>query len=167
MSYATADISDAEPDACRLCSAELRNFGRRRTFWGQAVTLRVRDDYRPALRICMEPGQGKLLVIDGGGLGRAALLGATMARLAWRNGWAGAIVFGAVRDTEELGTCDFGVKALGTTPRSAPVAAAHERGIAVHFGQATFHPGDWVYADADGVLVRATAYQPAPVGHPA
>jgi regulator of ribonuclease activity A len=167
MSYATADISDAEPDACRLCSAELQNFGRRRTFWGQAVTLRVRDDYRPALRICMEPGQGKLLVIDGGGLRRAALLGATMARLAWRNGWAGAIVFGAVRDTEELGTCDFGVKALGTTPRSAPAAAAHERGIAVHFGEVTFHPGDWVYADADGIVVRATAYQPAPVDDPA
>ena len=165
MTFATADISDADPEACRLCDVEWRDYGRKRTFWGQAVTLTVRRDQRAAVRICLEQGQGKVLVIDGDGARCVALFGGTMASIAVRNGWAGVIVFGAIRDAEEMATYDLGVKALCTTPRSAPIPTPHERHVAVRFGGVEFQPGDWVYADADGVLVRNAEYRPAPLAH--
>jgi regulator of ribonuclease activity A len=166
MTFATADISDDDPDASRWCDAGLLDFGQRRTFWGRAVTLRVRDDHRAGIPICLEPGHGKVLVIDGHGSRGIALFGGTMASIAVRNGWAGAIVFGAIRDAREMATCELGVKALCTTPRSATVAAPFARDIAVRFGGVTFEPGDWVYADADGILVRDTEYRPAPFVYP-
>nr|WP_186329832.1 ribonuclease E activity regulator RraA [Variovorax boronicumulans] len=162
MTFATADIWDHDPEAAQLCEAELRDFGRRRTFWGQAVTLKVRDDHRAGIAPCLGAGQGRVLVIDGEGSRRIALFGGTMASIALRNGWAGVVVFGAIRDAEEMATYDLGVKALGTTPRSASTPQAYERDLPVRFGNVIFRPGDWVYADADGVLVRGAMYRPPP-----
>lgn len=159
MTFATADISDDDPHSSRICETALTDFGRRRTFWGQAVTLKVRDDHRAGVEVCLEPGHGKILVIDGSGSRAVALFGGTMASIAVRNGWSGAIVFGAIRDAEEMATYDLGVKALCTTPRSSPVPSPYERDVAVSFGNVTFNPGDWIYADADGVLVREFRYQ--------
>ena len=163
MTFVTADISDADPDGCRLCDVEWRDYGRKRTFWGQAVTLKVRNDHRAAVRICLEQGQGRVLNVDGDGSRGVALFGGAMASIAVRNGWAGVIVFGAIRDAEQMATYDLGVKALCTTPRSALVPAPHERHVVVRFGGAEFQPGDWVYADADGVLVRNAEYRLAPL----
>lgn len=160
MSYATADISDADPSASQLCDAPWRDYGRHRAFWGQAVTLQVLGDYRAAAPLCQEPGRGRILVIDGGGQCDLALVGGTLSEIAARNGWAGIVAFGAVRDAEELARCELGVKALGTTPRSAPYAAPYMRDVVLHIGGAEIRPGDWIYADSDGVLVRRTEYEP-------
>ena len=165
MTFATADISDDDPLACELCDAPFRDFGRRRTFWGQAVTLKVRDDHRAGVEACLELGHGRILVIDGSGSHAVALFGGTMASIAVRNGWAGAIVFGAIRDAEEIATYDLGVKALCTTPRSSAVRSPRERDVAVSFGEVTIKPGTWIYADADGVLVRQTRYEPPVVAY--
>ena len=92
-------------------------------------------------------------MIDGGGSLRIALMGDEIAHIAHRHNWAGAIIFGAVRDTEMLDTMDFCVRALGTAPRRATVSTVPERDMPVSFGDVTFHSGDWVAADQDGVIV--------------
>ena len=158
MTFATADIFDADPDASRVCELALRDYGGRRTFCGPAVTLRVRDDHRAGIALCQRAGEGRVLVIDGGGSLHTALFGGTMAGLARRNGWAGVIAFGAIRDAGELAECDLGVKALCATPRSAATPQPFEQDVPVHFGGVTFRPGEWVYADADGVIVRNSMY---------
>jgi regulator of ribonuclease activity A len=160
MIYNTADISDSDPLGTRMCELDLRNYGKRRAFFGQCVTLKVHEDHRPGVELFKTPGEGRVLIIDGGGLTRVALLGATMSAKAVPNGWAGAIVNGALRDSEDLGSIDLGVKAICTTVRKSAAPAEHQFNVPVHFGYVTFNPGDWVYADADGVVVRSTPYVP-------
>lgn len=158
MIYNTADISDAAPEITQFCELDLRDYGRKRAFFGPCVTLKVNEDHRPGVALFKTPGEGRVLIIDGSGLTRIALLGATMAANAVRNGWSGAIVYGAIRDTQELSSIDLGVKALCTTVRKSPSPREHQLNVPVHFGYATFNPGDWVYADADGVVVRPKPY---------
>lgn len=160
MNYNTADISDADPNGTRMCELDFRGYGRKRAFFGPCVTLKVHEDHRPGVELFKTPGEGRVLVIDGGGLTRIALLGATMCAKAVPNGWAGAIVNGAIRDAEELSEIEIGVKALRTTVRRSPAPVEHQFNVPVHFGYVTFNPGDWVYADADGVVVRATPHVP-------
>ncbi len=158
MKILTADVHDSDPVAGHLCEIDFRNYGRKRIFHGPCVTLRVRDDHRPGVKLFSSPGQGRVLVIDGGGPGLIALLGGTMSKRAVANGWAGAIVYGVIRDTDEIAELDLGVKALYTVPRKSPAETPHEFNVPVSFGNVTFHPGDWVYADSDGVLVRRAQY---------
>jgi regulator of ribonuclease activity A len=94
-----------------------------------------------------------VLVVDGAGSLRTALLGDQLAELGRSNGWAGVIVHGAVRDAATLETIDFGVKALGTNPRKSAKAGSGTIDVAVSFGSATFHPGDWLCSDEDGIVV--------------
>jgi len=97
-----------------------------------------------------------VLVIDGGGSVARALFGDVMAELASRNGWAGLVIHGVVRDANELDGIDIGVKALGTVPKRGSRTGAGERDVPVHFGGVTFTPGDHVVVDADGVIVLPT-----------
>jgi regulator of ribonuclease activity A len=153
MPIITAEIHDAHPDEVAVCDAQFRSFGKRLAFAGPCATLKVHEDHIRARALCGEPGQGRVLVIDAGGSLRIGIMGDTMAALAAQNGWAGAVIFGAVRDTAAIDELDFGVKALGTTARRNYVDMGGVVDKPVAFGGVTFVPGAWVYADRDAVIV--------------
>ena len=100
-----------------------------------------------------EPGDGRVLVVDGGGSLRYALLGDNIASIARDNGWAGVVLNACVRDSVALDELGFGVKALGTNPRPSKKDGAGEVDVPVTFGDVTFSPGAMLYADEDGVIV--------------
>jgi len=149
----TADICDERGDDAVVCTVPLRHYGARPAFAGRAVTVRCYED-NALLRAQLEqPGEGRVLVVDGGGSFGTALIGGNVAALAAVNGWAGLIINGAVRDVAELRDTDLGILALGSTPRRPGKGGAGAAGEPVTFGGATFAPGALVAADEDGVIV--------------
>ncbi len=153
MSPLTADLVDAHADVVRGCDAQFRSYGGRVCFHGPVRTLQVFEDNALVKQTLSSPGEGAVLVIDGGASLRCCLLGDYLAALGGRNGWVGVIVFGAVRDTVQLGMLVFGVKSLGSNPLRPRKTGAGQLDIPVEFGGAVFRPGEWVYSDADGILV--------------
>jgi regulator of ribonuclease activity A len=154
VNYVTSDIHDADPDKAAVCETQFRGFGRRTSFGGPCTTVKVFEDHRKVKELLATPGEGRVLVIDGAASARIGLMGDVMAEVAMRNGWAGAVIYGAIRDSVVINAMDFGVKALFTTARRSSVAAEWQRDVPVEFGGVTFRAGDWVYADEDAVLVR-------------
>lgn len=153
MSYATTDLSDAHPDAC-VCDPVFGDFGGAPVFFGRIKTVKVFED-NALVRAALEtPGEGRVLVVDGGGSMRCALLGGNLGQLAVDNGWSGVIVNGCIRDSEEIAAQEVGVKALATHPRKSVkgLHSGHED-VAVSFAGVTFNSGDWLYADLDGIVV--------------
>jgi len=150
----TADIHDAAPELVVVCDLQFRSFGKIASFGGPCVTVKTYESHHELKEIVARPGQGCVLVIDGGASARVGLMGDGMAALAAKNGWSGAIIYGAIRDSEEINALDFGVKALFTTCRRSDEKAGCTEGGRLSFGNAIFRPGDWVYADTDAVLVR-------------
>ena len=148
----TTDLCDACDDA-QACAVLFQSYGLRRAFTGPMRTLRIHEDIALMRDTVSQAGQGQVLVIDGGGSVARALFGDVMAELASRNGWAGLVIHGVVRDADELNGIDIGVKALGTVPKRGSRNGAGERDVPVHFGGVTFTPGDHVVVDADGVIV--------------
>ena len=150
---ATADlVDDVYPDV-RSCDVQLQNYGARTMFAGRITTVRCFQDNALVRSILSEPGEGGVLVIDGAGSLRTALVGDLIAGLAVSNGWSGVVVHGAVRDSVALGGLDIGIKALGTNPHKSTKTGEGDRDVAVSFGGVTFHPGDLAYCDADGIVV--------------
>jgi regulator of ribonuclease activity A len=153
MSTATTDLSDAHPEA-QVCEPMFADFGGRLAFHGAIKTLKVFEDNAQVRAVLETPGEGRVLVVDGGGSLRCALVGGMLGELGVKNGWAGIVVNGCVRDAEELAGHDLGIKAIATHPRKS------EKGLhsavadkVLVFGGVTFKPGAWLYADADGVVV--------------
>lgn len=162
MSFATADLCDAHEDqlalgTLRVLEPVFHLFSRPEYFSGEAVTVKVFEDNALVRAALEEKGEGRVLMIDGGGSLRCALVGGNLAQLANQNGWAGVVVNGCVRDTLELNDADVGVAALTTCPRRAQRLGAGERDVPVQFPGALVRPGDWIYADLDGVLVSSVA----------
>jgi regulator of ribonuclease activity A len=124
-----------------------------RSFSGPIATVRCREDNVLLRRQVSEPGGGRVLVVDGGGSFACALLGDNIAEIAARNGWAGIVVNGCVRDVVALAELPIGIKALGTNPRPSGKAGGGETGVPVTFGGAEFAPGSILHADDDGVIV--------------
>jgi regulator of ribonuclease activity A len=124
-----------------------------RSFSGPIATVRCREDNVLLRRQVSEPGGGRVLVVDGGGSFACALLGDNIAEIAVRNGWAGIVVNGCVRDVVALAELPIGIKALGTNPRPSGKAGGGETGVPVTFGGAEFAPGSILHADDDGVIV--------------
>jgi|SRR5689334_11868445 len=153
MSISTSDLYDAHGGDVMVCDVQFRSFGRIDNFLGRCSTVNIYEGFRTLKEALEEPGEERILVVDGAGSLRFALFGDRMAELALRNGWAGVIVFGAVRDSQALAALDLGLKALGTAARRPSPDISGVRDVAVTIGGATFRPGDWVYADADAVLV--------------
>jgi len=152
----TADLCDRHGDAVEVLDARLSDYGGVPAFAGTVATLRVRED-NALVRATLETrGDGRVLVIDGGGSQRTALVGGNLAALAAANGWAGIIVWGAVRDVNELRRCPVGIRALGACPRKSAKHGAGERDVPVGFGGLTIAPGNWLAADADGIVVAAS-----------
>jgi regulator of ribonuclease activity A len=153
MSVATTDLSDAHPEA-QVCDPIFRDFGGTRAFHGVIKTLKIFED-NALLRATLEtPGEGRVLVVDAGGSTRCAVLGGNLGALAVKNRWAGVVVYGCIRDSEEIARQPVGVKALAVHPRKSEkgLHSAHADRV-VSFAGVTFRPGAWLYADADGIVV--------------
>lgn len=149
----TADVCDKFEGTARTCVIQLRLYGARVPFAGVVDTVSCREDNVLVRAALSRPGDGRVLVVDGAGSLRTALLGDEMARLAAGNGWSGVIVNGAVRDVARLREIDLGVAALGSNPHRSGKAGAGTSGEPVSFGGVVFTPGDTVHADEDGVVL--------------
>ncbi len=152
MSFTTPDLCDALGDAVRVAEPVFRDYGGVRRFKGRAATLRTREDNALVRRTLEQPGEGRVLVVDGGGSVRTALVGGQLAALAARNGWSGLVVYGAVRDVAELADAAVGVKAIGTCPRRSGKAGTGDVEVGVTIAGLSVAPGDFIWADEDGVI---------------
>lgn len=152
MTLKTSDLCDA-CDGARASALAWRGYGRRRAFAGTIRTIRCHEDIGLMRATVGQAGHGQVLVIDGGGSLARALFGDVMAEVAMRNGWAGLVIHGAIRDSVEIDAMDIGVKALGTVPRRGERTGAGETDVPVTFGGVTFTPGHRLVADDDGVIV--------------
>lgn len=156
MTLKTSDLCDA-CDEAMACALPLRGFGRRRSFAGTIRTIRCHEDITLMRSVLAEPGHDQVLVIDGAGSLARALFGDVMAAIAIRNGWAGLVINGAIRDSVEVDRMDIGIKALGTVSRRGECSGAGEVDVQVQFGGITFTPGHRLVADEDGVIVLPAA----------
>jgi regulator of ribonuclease activity A len=150
----TADLCDEHSGSASFQVAEpgFFDYGGRRSFSGPISTVRAPEDNTLVRKALEEPGQGRVLVVDGGGSRRCALVGDLLAALAQKNGWAGVVVNGCIRDAEEVGRTPIGVKALGTHPLKSGKRNEGQRDVEVRFAGVTFKPGHYLYADADGIV---------------
>jgi len=160
MTFKTPDLCDQfETElgkTVRVVAPMFQRYGGRSSFSGQIVTLKVFEDNSLVRAAFAEDGSGKVLVIDGGGSLRCALVGDQLAILAHKNGWEGVVVYGCIRDSVDINGIDIGVRALDTHPQKSIKKGAGDRDIAVTFAGVTFNPGETLYADEDGVLVSCT-----------
>lgn len=149
----TADVCDLMGPAVRLLSLPWLRFGRRPRFAGPAVTFKADSDTALIRPILEEPGRGRVLVIDNDGRLEPAVFGDRFASLMIGNSWAGAVVHGAIRDTQAIRELDVGVFALGVCPLRPAKNGAGERSDYLHVGGVRVRLGDWVVGDADGLVV--------------
>jgi regulator of ribonuclease activity A len=149
----TADLVDELGDQARSCDVQFRSFGGRPRGVGRVRTVRVHEDNALVRQLVSQPGHGAVLVIDGGGSVRAALVGDIIAGLAVDHGWNGLIVHGAIRDVVAIGSLDLAVKALGSNPRKSAKTGAGDIDVPVDLGGVMFSPGDELYSDEDGIVV--------------
>ncbi len=161
MSFKTPDLCDefeAElGKTVRVVTPMFQRYGGRTAFSGEIVTLKIFEDNTLVREIFNDPGHGKVLVIDGGGSLRCALVGDQLAILANKNGWEGVVVYGCIRDSGDINGIDIGVRALNTHPQKTVKKGIGDRNLPLTFGGVTFHPGEWLYADEDGILVSDKA----------
>lgn len=153
MHYLTPDLCDAYPDLIQVVEPMFSNFGGRDSFGGQIVTLKCFEDNSLVKEQIALDGKGKVLVVDGGGSLRCAMLGDMVAEQASKNGWEGLLISGCVRDVDMLAQTDLGVQALASHPKKSEKRGIGELNVPVTFGGVTFKPGDYLYADNNGVII--------------
>lgn len=157
MNLLTTDLCDAYEDKVRVVEPMFASFGGRSAFHGRIATLKLFEDNSLVRKALESPADGRILVIDGGGSLRRALVGDQLAALAVKNGWAGIVVYGCIRDSRAISEMDIGVLAITTHPMKTLKKNSGEANIPVTFGGVTFTPGEWLYADEDGVIVSTDA----------
>jgi|TARA_R110000868_G_scaffold101536_1_gene279496 regulator of ribonuclease activity A len=153
MGKATADLYDEHGERLRVLAPIFNDYGGVTDFEGSVTTVKVHEDNSLVRTALEEPGNGKVLVIDGGGSTRCALVGDLLAALGSENGWAGIVVYGCIRDSGPISNIAIGVKAIATNPRKSVKKGAGDRDIVVQFAETTIAPGDYLYADRDGILI--------------
>lgn len=153
MDFTTADLCDQFEAEVQVAEPLFRDFGGVRRFAGAIQTVRVQDDNVLVREVLSGEGRDRVLVVDGGGSLRCALLGGQLATLAQTNGWTGVVVNGCVRDCPELAATAIGVKALHTSPRRSGKTGAGQQNIPLQFAGVTLRPGSYLYADEDGLIV--------------
>jgi len=163
--FSTCDLCDAHK--ARLLTADdggfrvlppvFRDFGGKLKFAGTVSTVKCFEDNTHVKAAVESPGQGRVLVVDGGGSLRRALVGGNLAAAAARNGWAGVVVDGCVRDVAELAACDVGIRALALMPLPTDKRNEGQRDVPVQIQGVWVRPGDWLFADADGIVVMAVS----------
>ncbi|GAB1406889.1 ribonuclease E activity regulator RraA [Thermomonas brevis] len=153
----TCDLCDAHEAGVRVLELPLRDYGGRIAFAGIVSTVKALEDNSRVREAVAEPGNGRVLVIDGGGSLRRSMLGDMLAEKAAANGWSGVLVHGAIRDSAAIGRLDLGVKALATCPMKTDKRGQGLRDVPVSFGGLTIVPGQWLAADEDGVVLAERA----------
>lgn len=149
----TTDLLDEHEERAQFCSIDFVQYGSVERFAGEIVTVRCFEDNSLLVAELAKPANGAVLVVDGAGSRRRALAGDNVAGIAVRNGWAGLVVFGSVRDVDALRSLPLGIKALGPCPRRPRKEGGGEAGAAVSFGGVAFRPGAELHSDADGIVV--------------
>lgn len=155
---ATAEICDT--NSTHIASGDLRVlqpifqiYGQCRAFCGPIVTVKVVEDNVLVREVLETRGEGRVLVIDGGGSLRCALVGGNLGQLARNMGWAGIVVNGCIRDVDEINGCDIGVRALASHPLKSNKKGTGQKHVPVHVAGTFIRDGEWLYADNDGILV--------------
>jgi regulator of ribonuclease activity A len=155
--FATCDLCDAHKSdsdgAFRVLPPVFGSFGGRSRFAGPVSTVKCHEDNTLVKEAVDSPGRGRVLVVDGGASLRRALVGGNLAAAAAKNGWAGVVIDGAVRDAAELAACDVGIRALALIPLPTLKRSEGQRDVPVQIQGVWVRPGDWLYADADGIVV--------------
>jgi len=157
MPISTPDLCDAHGDEIQVVEPMFVNYGGRERFGGQIVTIKCFEDNSLVRELVAEQGQGKVLVVDAGGSMRRACLGDMLAEKAAVNGWEGIVMYGCIRDVDEISALDLGVQALGTHPMKTEKKGIGERDLTVTFGGVAFHPGEYLYADNNGIIIAGKA----------
>ncbi len=155
--YATTDLCDDHSDNLQIAEPIFRDFGSTTRFAGPITTLKIFEDNTLVRDVLETEGNGGVLVVDGGGSKRCALLGGNLAVLAEKNNWVGVVVYGCIRDREEIEATTVGVKALAAHPLKSNKKGIGEKDVTVRFAGVTYEPGAWLYADKDGIVVSAKA----------
>jgi regulator of ribonuclease activity A len=152
MSF-TADLCDKHAEQLQIVEGHFRSYGKKPYFMGHIETISTFED-NSRVRECVDrPGKGKVLVVDGGGSMRRALLGDNLAANAVKNGWEGIVIHGCIRDSDEIDRMQIGVRALGTHPMKTEKRGLGEHNVPLRFGGVDFIPGHWLCADEDGMVV--------------
>lgn len=151
----TPDLCDAHEDSVQVLDPIFVNFGGIDNFGGEIVTVKCFEDNSLVKDTLATNGLGKVLVVDGGGSMRRALMGDNIAASAVKNGWAGVVIFGAIRDCDEIGEMALGVQALGTIPLKTEKRGLGDKNIALRFAGCDIKPGDFLYADNNGIIISA------------
>ncbi len=153
MHYLTPDLCDAYPDLVTVLEPMFSNFGGRDSFGGEIVTIKCFEDNSLVKAQVELDGKGKVMVVDGGGSLRCALLGDMLAEKAAHNGWEGLLIYGCIRDVDMIAQTDVGVQALASHPRKTDKRGIGDLNVVVTFAGVTFRPGEFIYADNNGVIV--------------
>jgi len=152
----TPDLSDDHPEV-RALELPLQNYGGIKVFGGEVVTIKCHEDNSLVKAAVAEPGEGRVIVVDGGGSLRRALLGDMLAEKAAYNGWAGLIINGAIRDVDQIAETHLGVQALAVCPLKTEKLGVGQRNTVLSLGGVEVHPGDYAYADNNGVIISREA----------
>ncbi len=155
MEIVTADLWDEHTTALKVLNLELKNYGRKTSFYGEVVTLKVYEDNSYLRKTLEENGKGKVLVVDGGGSKRCALVGDNIASLANENDWEGIIIYGCIRDSKVIKTMDVGIKAIGTCPVKSRKQNVGSKGETLLIEGTEIISGDYIYSDEDGILLSS------------
>lgn len=159
MTIKTADLYDDYADELQVAVPLFQDFGGQKAFSGPIQTVKAHEDNTFLREALEEPGNGQVLVVDGGGSLRCALVGDRLAALGAGNGWAGIIISGCVRDVAELSQVPIGIKALHAHPAKSAKRGEGTRNTIVRFAGVNFSPHEYVYADEDGIVVSANDYR--------
>ena len=155
MNYSTPDLCDEYPDLVRVVDSRFINIGGNKSFGGEIVTIKCFEDNSLVKENAGKPGDGKVLVVDGGASMRRALCGDLVAESAMNNGWEGLIIYGCIRDVDQISEMKIGLQALGTVPLKTEKRGIGDLNIPITFGGVTFIPGEFVYADSNGIIVSS------------
>src|SRR5690554_2272442 len=153
MEYNTSELCDLYPDMVDVVEPMFIHYGGRVSLGGQLVTVKCFEDKGIIEEVEQQQGTGKVLLIDGGGLPRRALIDIAVADLAFENDWEGIVCYGAVRDVDALDELDLGIMAIASIPVGAATDGVGEVDLAVNFGGVTFLPEDHLYADSTGIII--------------
>ena len=151
----TPDLCDARESEVRVLEPIFNNYGGVKSFFGPGVTIKCHEDNSVVKELVSTPGNGQVIVMDGGGSMRRAILGDMLAEKAAQNGWAGLVINGCIRDVDEIGQTNLGVKALNVHPMKTDKRGIGDLNVPVQMAGQIIQPGEWIYADNNGVIVSA------------
>jgi regulator of ribonuclease activity A len=157
MTFKTADLCDDYSDSLQVVTPMFQAFGGNARFSGTIQTVKIFEDNVFVREMLSEQVNGDILVVDGGGSLRCALLGDMLAEMGYKNGWAGVVVYGCIRDSFDINAMPIGVRAIQTNPLKSIKKGWGDKNIPVTFAGATFNPGEYLYADEDGIILSKQA----------